>query len=278
MSTAIFDGTGADGSIWDAADNWTGGSGTSGVPAAGDDVLVKAIPTDILSNGSAFVAIAINSFEVSPACAKSARDIIKFAGVAATVKYAGSGDLWKFSSTGVVGIASIQPQRGSFVCYGTGSGTWAEINAGGAGKLYIDSSAFPTIVRSVIDVEDAATGGAGYTTFVLGRGATARISRTCATFRIDGNLVTLGAATVTVTAEISPGGTFNHQSSGTITLYEARAGGTFTAKGNLNSSFTITNHTLWQGAIIMDQSPGCVPVKTNAAKTVGYYVSANGIA
>jgi hypothetical protein len=266
MATAVFHCGGTDPADFSAADNWTGGGGTGGVPAASDTVLIRSIPKDVITSPDAFSAIAIVSLIVTNECRKSLGNSttpIRFANITSLV-YAGGGEIARLGSSGTVASADIAPTGGTCLLF---NGTWTTVNSL-YGVVEVGASAVVTNAYNIAAVW-ADEPGTAYTTFTHG-GGRSTLKRSAGTVHANqGRLETEGAAAVTTKATIWGGATYNHRSSGTITLYEAMPNSTFSVRGNPYSGFTITNHTVWAGALIFDEQAGLTVTKTNPRTVKG---------
>lgn len=269
MPTAIFDGSGADGSDWSAADNWTGGSGTGGVPAAADDVLVRALTKHVTGNTAAFAAINIASFKVTAACERSlgaTSSPITF-GTVGTLEYAGRGEGCAFSGT--VTAAQIAVGRGQhFVIAG---GTWTTVQASGQGRVIKGASGTVTTLESNgVSWEDEA--GAAYVTVTIPSG-TGAFRCNIGTLYAGTQVKLEGTAAITTKVTIWPTGRVLAWSSGTIANAETMPRGLLTYNGTPQTGATLTNHKIWAGATVQKASPGFALTETNPPTYQGYPVA-----
>lgn len=266
MSVAIFDGTGADPTDWSAADNWTGGSGAGGVPAAGDDVRVGRIPAAVTANPAAFSAITIVTATVTSECRQAlggAATGITFT-TCTTLNYAGQGEYCRWS-TPVSGNAYVNLTGGTFIHV---TGTIVSLTGAGTGFMQIGTSGVVTnAYNNGLRWTDES--GTAYTVFDQGSG-NSTVRRNIGTGLINsGPLELAGTAAVTTSLTVFAQGRVYGKASGTITLLEVKPSGVFSLLGNLNAALTITDRTIWAGATYQNQAAGLTLTETNATKYRG---------
>ena len=139
MSTATYDGTGADPTDFAAQDNWSGGSGTSGTPGANDDVRIGVLTKDITGNTAAWSAVNIASLKVSGGCERSLGALatpLTF-GTCTSFEYAGRGQRASFSLSPTNANINVGQGR-EFIMAG---GTWATVVGSGSGAIIKGASA-----------------------------------------------------------------------------------------------------------------------------------------
>lgn len=269
MATAVFDGTGADGTDWSAADNWSGGSGASGVPGAADDVEVRALTKHVTGNTAAFAAINIASFKVTGACERSlgaTSSPITF-GTVTALEYAGKGEGCAFSGT--VTAAQITVGQGRhFVIAG---GTWSTVQASGQGRVIKGASGTVSALESNgVSWEDEA--GAAYVTVTIPSG-TGAFRCTIGTLYAGTQVKLEGAAAISTKLWVWPTGRVVDHSSGTIANAEVFPRGLLTYSGTPQTAKTMTNHKIWAGSTVQKASPGFRLTESNAPTYQGYPIS-----
>lgn len=249
---AVREWNGATDGVVTTAGNYVAGA----APTAGDSVYARIRPTNPMASGT-FPALV--NFEVTEAYGAnnigSAASAVGF-GAVTSMRIAGQGSGYYISSSGTVDAASFEMPFGSTVVIS--GGTFTLTNVSGC-KLEGGASAVFTTINSIGAEGTVATNGTGITT-LTGSGKWTVTSRNITTANCDANmrLIVTGTAAVT-TVNIVGGGTFNHQSSGTVTTANVRPQGLYTVAGNpgnAGTNVTLTTANIWKGAQLIESVPG----------------------
>lgn len=266
MATAAWTNGAADGDFTNTA-NWTGGSGTGGVPGAGDDVVIATGATDIDTNANGFALVAINSLSVSPGFTGafgSNAEKITFASIA-DVDYSSYGPSGYIKST-MTDVRVKNGVAGDDYLHLDDTVTTLRVS-GGRGTVTVDSATALTNLyvlnaRSAsVVVSDNVT---GFTLAEIDSGSVT-FNVACGTVDVNGGVLVwegTGGASTKLTVN---GGTVRYNSSGTIASLVGYAG-VFDGTGNENPSVTFTAAEIHEGCTF-DLRSGL----RNFASPVTYY-------
>lgn len=200
------------------------GSGSTGLPSAGDTLIFPGGNQTITAGFTGLSAIALAAVYVMPGCAISVASgqslTLDVSSGSAVFQYAGVGGEFNVTA-GTGGIDSLQVNSsvGRFNLVG---GTTAIAGAFG-GQLFVGGSAVVTTLYGANSFIDIQANGTAITLMDI-QASTVNVRRTVTTAQLTGNstLITLDAAAIT-TANVN-GATLNYRSYGTLGTCNLRAG------------------------------------------------------
>ena len=228
-------------------------------PASGDTVTWGTITPFGMGSGTFANAIHLNvtegagtatSRDVGTAASPLTLSITLTTGVAS---FANRGNVY-VTSGGTVAIAKFQmPNGGTAVLSG---GTWTSLRPTNV-KVQVGASAVVTNILSAGSDGEVATNATDLTSF-RGSGKWTFNSRDIddAWVHPEGILIMAGTSALDSVVYISKGGTFNHQSSGTVAAADIQPGSLYTVQGNPSASATLTLATIWTGGELLRASAG----------------------
>lgn len=250
----------ADGN-WATAGNWSGGA----APVDNDVVTIGTSNRDITS-GLNQSGINLNALYITDGFGgkigtDSAALQINCDGAATNMlKIAGRGQYYKISGTIPTAEINVSGETTVYVA----GGTWTDIRAGMKGNLEIDASAVVTNARIAGPSGSIGYNATGLTLLVLEGGSNFRVDRSWTTARVGSNArLKSWLAAAGTTTYIEPGGTHQHNSSGTMTTQEVMPNGKLTVEGQPNSSATWTTVYRYRGATVQDKFGATVTAITN---------------
>lgn len=255
--------TGTDASTTTNYNTQPDGSGSTGLPGAGDTLYITT-PNTITAGLTALSAIALTnciipSNSVSQVTSGSALSV-----QATNLKYAGSGSL--FSVTAATGITTCEvTTTGTFKLTG---GTTTNLKAV-SGTVNVDGAATVTNTYALGAAVTIAS-GAGTCTLLEASAGSVNSARTITTITLANSpQVTITGLSAATTVNIS-GGTFNFRSSGTVTTCNLR-GGTLTPAGASSNPVITTLNTYGTDATTTYISQaGSVTIAAGSTNSYGF--------
>lgn len=256
MATKTWTGAAGD-NTWDTAGNWS-----PSAPSAADDVLFNVGDSNVATGPAS--AIALASLKITPGYRGSFTGPVVLDTIT-LLSISGSGSYYNLSAPVTTAYLYI-PLGCTVAALG---GTWTNTYASGAagGKLYVNGATLTNRYCTDIDVEDSSGGSAS--TIVSITNGSYKTAKGPGTLTSDGgaSITVTGTAAVT-TATIGTRGTYNHQSTGTISTLNLKGYSRFPCSG-CKGSFTIGQLNLYPNAFINRNPPG-VTVTISGETSFGY--------
>ncbi len=263
MATAVFDSSGNSAAIaadWSDVNNWSGGGGTGGVPAAADDVTVVGGSVDVDTNETAFSAIAIASLRIHNEFTGKLGDVsnrITFANM--TRVDFDSGGQETFLDSGVSTIIDLVVSGGVGnvnMLNVDGIITTAEILGGSGTVTFAASMALTTlrIINAPAVTVAVSTGVTGLATVQQDSGTLSVAVAVSSVVTLNGGVTTWTGTGTVAQFDVNPTSTLIYNASGTITALNM-FGGNIDFKDNTATALTITAAEIHEGATLDVRNP-----------------------